>query len=127
MRSLAALGVVLAAALASPAFGQSLVGKWKATAHTQAGDFSETLEVARTDAGYSVKAKLLDAPPGTAEAGPGAEIVIDGDHFSYKRTVDTPNGSLKITYSGVVSGDSFTGTVDMGFAQVPYTGVRLAN
>jgi hypothetical protein len=48
-----------------------------------------------------------------------------GDKFSYKRTVTMPNGSqLTITYTGVVSGDRFTGTVDMGFAQAPYTGVR---
>jgi hypothetical protein len=30
-----------------------------------------------------------------------------------------------ITYTGVVSGDTFTGTVDPGFAQAPYTGVRI--
>ena len=37
----------------------------------------------------------------------------------------TSGGTLVITYTGVVSGDTFTGTADMGFAKVPYTGVRI--
>jgi hypothetical protein len=50
--------------------------------------------------------------------------VLDGDKFAYKRT--TPDGAIVITYTGVVAGDTFTGTVDLGgFAQVPYTGVRI--
>jgi hypothetical protein len=52
--------------------------------------------------------------------------VLDGDKFSYKRTVKTPDGSLVITYPGTVSGDRFTGTVNLGgFAETPYNGVRI--
>ena len=40
-------------------------------------------------------------------------------------TAHTPGGTLAIAYPGVVSGDTFTGTVGMGFAQAPYTGVRI--
>ena len=58
------------------------------------------------------------------EAGPGTDIVLDGDKFSYKRT--TPDGAIVITCTGIVKGDTFTGTVDLGgFAQAPYTGVRI--
>jgi hypothetical protein len=40
--------------------------------------------------------------------------------------VKTPDGSLVITYTGTVSGDTFTGTVNLGgFAEAPYTGVRI--
>jgi hypothetical protein len=45
MRVSATLGVILAAALAAPAFGQSFVGEWTATAVTPAGEVSETVKV----------------------------------------------------------------------------------
>lgn len=124
-RITAVSGVVLVATLATPAFGQSFVGEWTATATTAGGDVSETISVSKTDNGYAITAHLV-VPNGTPEAGPGMDIVLDGDHFSYKRTLTTPDGSLVITYSGTVSGDTFTGTVDLGFAQAPYTGVRRA-
>jgi hypothetical protein len=81
----------------------------------------------KTDKGYAITAKLVQPPPeGIAEAGPGTDIVLDGARFSYKRSIPTPEGTLVITYTGVVSGDRFTGTVDLGgFAQAPYTGVRI--
>jgi hypothetical protein len=55
------------------------------------------------------------------QAGPGTDIVIDGDKFSYKRSM----GDLVITYSGVVSGNTFTGQVQIGDFKVPYNGVRV--
>jgi hypothetical protein len=50
---------------------------------------------------------------------------LDGDKFSYQRTITTPEGSLVITYTGTVTGDTFTGTVTIGEFTVPYTGVRI--
>jgi hypothetical protein len=127
MRLTAALGLVLVAAFAAPAFGQSFVGEWTATAVTPAGNVSETLTVTKTANGYEIKAKLVEpGPEGTPVAGPGTDIVLDGDKFSYKRTLTTPDGSLVITYTGTVSGDTFTGTVNLGgFAEAPYNGVRI--
>lgn len=123
----AALSVVLAAtAFAAPASAQSFVGEWRATATVPDGEISETLTVAKTAEGYSVTAKDVQPPPGEGmEAGPGLEVKLEGDSFSYKRIVNSPNGPLEIVYNGTVSGDSFTGTGEiMGFS-VPYTGVRL--
>jgi hypothetical protein len=119
--------LVLVAAFAAPAFGQSFVGEWTATAVTQAGNVSETLTVTKTANGYEIKAKLVEpGPEGTPVAGSGTDIVLDGDKFSYKRTLTTPEGSLVITYTGTVSGDTFTGTVNLGgFAEAPYKGVRI--
>jgi hypothetical protein len=119
--------LVLVAAFAAPAFGQSFVGEWTATAVTQAGNVSETLTVTKTANGYEIKAKLVEpGPEGTPVAGSGTDIVLDGDKFSYKRTLTTPDGSLVITYTGTVSGDTFTGTVNLGgFAEAPYNGVRI--
>jgi len=125
MRITAALAFVLVAAFTTPAFGQSFVGEWTATAKAQTGDASEIVTVVKTKDGYSITAKLVGAAPGTPEAGPGTDIVLDGDRFSYKRTVTIGSDSLVITYTGVVSGDTFTGTVSLGdFGSVPYVGVR---
>jgi hypothetical protein len=110
---------------ATPAQEPSFLGEWTATARTPGGDVSETLRVVKVDNGFAITANRVGARPDGPEAGPGTDIVLDGDKFSYKRSVTTPDGTLVVTYSGVVSGDTFTGTVDMGFAQAPYTGVRI--
>ena len=124
MRITTAFGLVLVMAFTAPAFGQSLVGEWTATAQTPGGGVSETVTVVKTKDGYAVTAKLVVPMPGMPEAGPGTEIVLNGDSFSYKRTVT--GGDLVITYTGVVSGDTFTGKVELGaFGSVPYTGVRI--
>jgi len=126
MRIAKALMLVFVTAFAAPAFGQSFVGQWTATAVTPGGNVSETLTVVKTAEGYAITAvPVVPVPDGTPKAGPGTDIVLDGDKFSYKRTVKTPDGSLVITYTGTVSGDKFTGTVNLGgFAEAPYTGVR---
>jgi len=119
------LGFVLAAVLfAAPAFGQSFVGEWTATATTPGGEVKEAISVVKTAEGLTVTAKLIGVPEGTPTAGPGTEIVLDGDRFSYKRSIATPDGELVFTYAGVVSGDTFTGTAEVGGFQVPYNGVR---
>jgi hypothetical protein len=123
----AASGFVLLVALvapvrAVPAQEPSFLGEWTATAETPAGGVSETLTVVKTDKGYTITVKLVvPAPEGTPEAGPGTDIVLDGDKFSYRRSV---GDTLIITYAGVVSGNTFTGTAELGGFQVPYTGVR---
>ena len=125
MYSNARLGFVLVATLfAAPAFGQSFVGEWTATATTPGGEVSEALTVVKTAGGYAVTAKLIGVAEGTPTAGPGTDIVLDGDRFSYKRTIATPDGDVVLTYTGVVSGDKFTGTAEVGGFQVPYNGVR---
>jgi hypothetical protein len=118
--------LLLLAALATPAFSQSFLGEWTATAHAPGGDFSETLSVTKTDSGYAIAVTLVQPlPEGMPEAGPGTDIVLGGDKFSYKRTATMPDGAqLTIAYTGVVTGDKFTATVDMGFTRVSYTGVR---
>jgi hypothetical protein len=127
MRIAAALMLVLLTAFAAPAFGQSFVGQWTATAVTPGGNVSETLSVLRTGDGFEIRAELIEpVPEGTPKAGAGTDIVVDGSKFSFKRTVITPDGPLVITYTGTVSGDTFTGTVNLGgVAEAPYNGVRI--
>jgi hypothetical protein len=119
IRVTAALGIALAATFAAPAFGQSFVGEWTATATTGGGEIAETITVVKTADGYAITAKLV-VPTGGPEAGPGEEIVLDGDNFSYKRRI----GDLVFIYTGVVSGDTFTGTAEIAGFKVPYNGVR---
>ena len=59
-------------------------------------------------------------------AGPGVDIVLEGDSFSYNRIVATAQGDLEIIYKGTVSGDTFTGTGEVAGFVVPYNGVRIA-
>lgn len=124
----AALVLVLAVALmAGPAVAQSFVGEWRATAQVPDGQISETLTVTRTADGYAIVGSDVQPPsPEGMTAGPGIEIALDGDTFAFKRIVRTPQGDLEIVYKGTVSGDTFTGTGDVGGFSVPYNGVRIS-
>ena len=124
MRKTTTLGILLAAALATPAFGQAFLGEWTATAHTQGGDSAEALSVTKSGDGYAVSGKPVVEPPEGYKAGPGKDVVLDGNAFSYKRVLTIPNSTIEITYKGVVTGDTFTGTAALAGTEVPYTGVR---
>jgi hypothetical protein len=125
MRVAAVLALGFVAVLAEPAFAQSFVGEWTATAATLGGEVSETLTVVKTEGGYAITAKLVGLPEGTPEAGPGTDVVLDGDNFSYKRTLAVPGGELVFIYTGVVSGDTFAGKASTSFGDAPYNGVRI--
>jgi hypothetical protein len=73
MRIRATLVVASLMAFAAPAFSQSFVGEWTATAGAPGGNASETLKVVKTANGYTITAKLIGAPDGAPEAGPGEE------------------------------------------------------
>jgi hypothetical protein len=130
MRIKAALGLgvlalVFAAAFAAPPADRPFVGKWTATASSPGGDSIETLTVVKVGNGFALTAKPAMPPPEGVVVSAGVDIVLDGNSFSYKRTITTPGGILVISYSGVVSGDKFTGTADIGGTKVPYNGVRI--
>lgn len=131
MRITSASGFVLLLTLGAPMFAApaqrpSFLGEWTATATTLGGDVSETVTAAMTEKGYSITVKPVVPPPeGVPEAGPGTDILLDGDTFSYKRSIITPDVTIVITYEGVVSGDRFAGTAELGGVKVPYTGVRI--
>jgi len=126
MRFTALLTLILAMAIGTPAFAQSFVGKWTATAKTAGGDSSEVITVTKVGKGYSITGKpVVPVPPGGPTASNGIDIVIDGDHFSYKRTLTIGGGVIVLIYSGVVSGDTFTGTAELNGMKIPYVGVRI--
>ncbi|MGH9562162.1 MAG: hypothetical protein ACRD3S_11975, partial [Terracidiphilus sp.] len=119
------LGLSFVAAFAAPPADQPFLGKWTATAAAPGGNTSEMLNVVRVAKGFSITVKPEMPPPEGVVVGPGIDIKMDGTHFSYKRTIRAGAGILVISYSGVVSGDSFTGTADIGGTKVPYNGVRI--
>lgn len=128
MRAIALAAALAAFPFAVPAAAQSFVGEWRATAQVPDGTISETLSVTKTADGYAITSKDVTPPsPDGMVAGPGVDIVIEGDTFSYKRIVATPQGDLEIIYKGTVSGDTFTGTGEIGGFSVPYNGVRAGS
>lgn len=122
---LAVLGLVCAAAFAGPPADQPFLGKWTATASAPGGNSSETLTVAKVANGFAITVVPAMPPPEGVVVGPGIDIKLDGANFSYKRTITAGGGVLVITYSGVISGDTFTGTADIGGTKVSYNGVRI--
>jgi len=125
--SSAVLGLAFIAGFVSPVFAADppFVGKWTATAAAPTGPASEIVTVAKVAEGYSLTAKLVAPTPGQPEAGPGKEIVLEGNRFSYKRAVAIGTNEIVITYTGVVSGDTFAGTIEMANVKIPFTGVRI--
>jgi hypothetical protein len=125
--SSAVLGLAFIAGWVAPAFAADspFLGKWNATAAAPTGDASEIVTVVRAADGYAITARLVTPTPGQPEAGPGKDIVLEGDRFSYKRTVAIGTSELVITYSGVVTGDEFTGTIELASVKIPFSGVRI--
>ncbi len=125
--SSAVLGLALIAGFVSPVFAADspFLGKWTATAAAPTGNASEIVTVVKTASGYAITAKLVEPAPGQPEAGPGKDIVLEGNNFTYKRTVAIGTSELMITYSGVVSGDTFTGVIELASVKIPFTGVRI--
>jgi hypothetical protein len=119
------LGLAFAAAFAAPPTDPPFLGKWTATASSPGGNSSETITVVKVANGFVVTGQPATPPPEGVIVSPGMDIVLDGNRFSYKRTLTAPGGIIVISYSGVVSGDTFTGTAELGGTKVPYTGVRI--
>jgi len=125
MRIVTVAALMAALALATPASAQSFVGKWTATAVAPGGAVSEEVTATRTEQGYQVAVQPIgELPADLPTAGPPIEIVLEGDSFSYKRRVDIPDMEIVAVYTGTVSGDTFTGTVEVAGFIVPYNGVR---
>ena len=127
MRSARLALLVAALTIATPASAQSFLGTWTATAVAPGGAVSEEVTATRTEQGYRITVRPIgERPEGLPEAGPGIEIVLEGDGFAYKRRVDIPDMEIVVTYVGTVEGDKFTGTAEVGGFSVPYVGVRTS-
>jgi hypothetical protein len=121
-----AFSILAAASLGGSALAQSspVIGAWDTTLQTPGGVFSATMTFAEAEGGYTVE--IDDVPyPGyePVENGIG-DIVVEGDSFSFKRTMNSPEGPFDISYTGAVDGDSLTGEATSVYGPMPISGMR---
>ena len=120
-------GATLAAA---PALGQAsaVLGTWNTAVDVQGQKIEATMTFAAAGDGHSVEIK--DGPmPGAPADAPAMEskisdVVIDGAKFAFKRELATPQGTMNLSYSGTVDGDTLTGEVGSDFGPIAITGTR---
>ena len=120
-----------ASLMAVPGFAQSspLLGTWDTQAVTDFGTFKSTMTIASAGDSYSIDIKdvPIEGAPAAPPSPPGAiiDVMVDGQNFSFKRKLTTPQGEMTMTYTGKVEGDSLTAQVDTGgFGVIPVTGTR---
>ena len=109
--SLAASALLLAAtAVAGP-----IDGKWvserKVERDGQSMTIVQTFELKaegdKLTGKFSMKFGDMEPPPGEIKDGK-----IDGNKFSFTTTMSTPNGDMKLSYSGTVEGGVFKGNAE---------------
>jgi hypothetical protein len=60
---------------------------------------------------------------GTTEISEGS---INGNSFTFRITLESPNGSMVITFTGTIQGTRMTGTVNAGqMGTMDFTGTKL--
>ena len=111
--TLAALVLVLAACAAGSA--NPFVGTWDTVASTPLGDQSATWTIAADGTG------MISSDQGT-QAVDG--IVVDGNNVSFHLVIDAGGQTLALDFSGVITGDSISGTFASDFGDFGVTGTR---
>lgn len=117
-----------AALIASPAMAQdsAVEGTWNTAIQIPGG---ATIESAWTFVhegdGYLLEMEDLgEAPAGGAPDIATSDIVVEGNDFSFKQAVTTPQGAMEITIAGTVDGDALTAEAKTDFGAMPITGTR---
>jgi hypothetical protein len=86
----------------------SVDGKWTAEVPGRNGNATNTFT-------FKSSGDKLEGTVTTQRGeNPISEGKIDGDKISFVQNLSTPNGDFKITYSGVVKGDTIEFTREMG-------------
>jgi hypothetical protein len=99
--------------LATTALAASIDGKWVAERKMERDGQSFTivqtfdLKSAGSALTGSLTMQFGDMEPRTVDIADGK---IEGDKFSFKTTISTPNGDFTSTYEGTVEGDVLKGT-----------------
>lgn len=118
MRRTRLLLATIAVMIAPVAFAKDVVGTWTITFEGAQGARTNELIVVEADGAFTGS---LTGRLGTA---PLPSISVDGSSFSFAFTMTTPAGELEVTYSGTVSGDTMSGTIETRMGSVPFNGVR---
>lgn len=134
LRKIAFAAALAATAFAAPAFaaGSPAVGAWDIVAETQMGKFESTMTVAEAGGAYTVAiedkpATGPDGSPMPAMASTISEVKVEGNAFSFKRTIDFQGQAIALSYAGTVDGDKLTATANSDFGPTPITGTRKAS
>jgi len=112
--------IILAATLATCAFGADVTGKWKMSVQTPNGQTRESTLDLKADG-----EKLT----GSMEGGRGSQEITDGkvsgDNVSFAVVRNFNGNEMKIQYKGVVSGDEMKLTMGMGGREMEMTAKRV--
>lgn len=134
LKKIAFAAALAGASFAAPAFaaGSAAVGTWDIVAETQMGKFESTMTVAEAGGAYAVdiQDKPATGPDGSAmPAMPSkvSDVKVEGNAFSFKRTIDFQGQAIALSYSGTVDGDKLTATANSDFGPTPITGTRKAS
>ena len=94
-------------------------GTWKLTVTTPMGAQESTLVI--TSSGATLTGTQS---AGSGEGKPIDEGTVDGNNISWKSSISRPM-PMTLAFSGVVNGDSLSGSVKLGmFGSQQFTGVR---
>ncbi len=111
-------GGLLAALFASQAYGEDFAGVWTLSIDTPRGTQHPTLEIEKTDAGYSGVYNSLRGPLDIER------IDRDGNTFAFPLTISVPIGDIEVNYAGRFEGNQMEGTVQSPRGEVPFTATR---
>lgn len=130
---IAAVAMGSAVMLSAPALAQAspVLGSWETVLDTPVGELKSTMTFAQQSGAYTVDIKdapMPGAPEGAAPA-PSAvsEVMVNGAKFSFKRSLETPQGAIALTYTGTVDGNALTGEANSDFGAVPMKGTRVGS
>ena len=120
MKKLAVLTLTAAllSLLAIPAMAGDASGSWKSKMETPRGTQERTF-VLKQD-GDKLTGKIV-TPRGETEIKDGK---ITGDDIEFKAEQRRQDASITVTYKGKITGDSITGTMNMGERTVDWTATR---
>jgi hypothetical protein len=120
-----------ASLFAAPALAADspVAGTWAIVADTQMGKFESTMTVAEAGDAYTVAIvdKPMNGPDGQpmpAMASTISEVKVEGNSFTFKRTIDFQGQAIALSYAGTVDGNNLTATANSDFGPTPITGTR---
>ena len=110
--------IVFCLLFSNSALADGLAGTWTLSIDTPRGVQHPTLVIRQTDEVYSGVYNSLRGPI-VIDA-----ITLDGNSFAFPLVITVPIGDIDVNYSGSISGDDMTGSVQNPRGAVPFTGKR---
>lgn len=96
----------------------STTGTWNLILNSPIGAQNATLRIEEVNGLYS------GTLAGSGEGAMLESLAVNGDALSFAADADTPVGRIRLTVSGVVAGDSFSGKYGTPFGEFDFSGTR---